>query len=212
MSRLNDLAGRRRFDFSILTDMRCEVFDFTAHVNVADLNDRKHAITRVDDAVRVSKYRLVFRMPTLIGPGRFSSSTEIGVSTDVVDYPINEPNTWMISPDVPWSPHFREGSPVCLGNEAWKDHRGHITLGHLVLHLARLLNWDEKGRGLGYVGWNGTAIEYHRTHYRGRPLNPDIKYPTLPSWLSGTPDTMSDGFEIITMSVAWKPSSVEWLQ
>src|SRR5215470_2143451 len=56
MSRLNDLAGRRRFDFSILTDMRCEVFDFTAHVNVADLNDRKHAITRVDDAVRVSKY------------------------------------------------------------------------------------------------------------------------------------------------------------
>lgn len=214
MSRLDELAARRRFDFSVLADMRCEVFDFMAHANIADLNDRRRAVTSVDEASRVSKYRLTFRIPTLIGPGRFGASTEIGVNTDVVDYPINEPGTWVISPDVPWSPHFRGGSPVCLGNEAWRDHKGHITLGHLVLHLARLLNWDEKGRGPGYVGWNGAAIEYHRKHYRGHPLNPQIKYPALPGWLSGTPEAPSDGFEIIATSGSGsrRTSSVEWVQ
>lgn len=198
MSRLDDLASRRQFDFSVLTDMRCGVFDFTAYATVADLTMRRRAITRVDDATRASKYHFVLRIPTLIGPGRFAAETEIGVSTDVVDYPINEPNTWIVSKDAPWSPHFRGGLPVCIGREAWRDHAGHVTLGHLVLHLVRLLNWDEKGRGPGYVGWNGAAIEYHRKHHGGRPLNPSISYPALPGWLAGNGRPAQHDFEIIS--------------
>jgi hypothetical protein len=209
MSRLDDLARRRRFDFAVLTDMRCAVFDFTAYANIADLNASQRAITDVDGAVRASKYRLVLQIPTLIGPGRYSDQTEIGVNTDVVDYPINEPGTWVISPDLPWSPHFRSGMPVCLGKEAWQEHCGHVTLGHLVLHLARLLNWDEKGRGSGYRGWNGDAIDYHRKYYRGRRLNWNLTYPTLPSWLAGGPERRPGRFEIVSTSVAPRLTSGE---
>lgn len=194
---MEEATRRRRFDFSVVSGMRCPVFDFQAYATVDDLTARRRPITGEQGADRASKYHFTFRVPTLVGPGRFSQQTEIGVNTDVVDYPVKEPSTWVISPDVPWSPHFLRGAPVCLGHEAWRDRKGHVTLGHLVLHLARLLNWDEPGRGPGYVGWNGAAIEYHRRHHAGKPLDPSIAYPTFPGWLSGIPDTPQPQFEIV---------------
>jgi len=99
---------------------------------------------------------------------------------------------------------------VCIGDELWKNQRGYVTLGHLVMHIARMLNWDEKGRGRGYVGWNAKAIEYHRKHYGDRPLDSAIVYPRLPLWLTATEPEESSGFEIISQSDTRRDSGIEF--
>lgn len=184
MSSRVDLAERRRFDYRVLSAMRCPVFDFAAYRNGSDLQRRRNPITSEGEAGGASKYCFVLRVRTHISATAFADVTEIGVDTDVIDYPRKPPQTSIISDHVPWSPHFIKNGPVCLGDELWpKD--GHITLGHLAIHLARLLNWDEKGRGSGYRGWNGKAIEHHKRVYGGRPINPALIYPVLPAWLYG---------------------------
>jgi hypothetical protein len=180
-----ELADRLRFDYEILNDMRCDTFDFEAYRTNWDLDRRANRITSLDQASDARKYRFVLRVPTLVSPGTWAPITEIGVDTDVNDYPEREPNTFVMSPHIPWSPHFKQGMPVCIGAEFWEARSGHIVLGELVVHLQRLLNWDEKGRGPGYVGWNGDAVEYQRTVLNGRPLNTTVVYAQLPGWLAG---------------------------
>ncbi len=133
------------------------LFDFEAYRTSADLESSSDPVARTADAGEASKYRMTLRVPTLIGPGEFRPETVFGVDLDVRDYPLAEPLTWIISDPVPWSPHFQKGSPICIGAEFWTARKGHVTLGDLVIHVARLLNWDEKGRGGGYVGWNPEA-------------------------------------------------------
>jgi len=196
--RPRELAERRRFDFRVVNDMRSRIFEFQAYRSTADLRDDHNQITRVEDADGASKYKMTLRVPTLVGPGQFSQETVFGVDLDVADYPMTEPATWLISERIPWSPHFAEGRPICIGSEFWVARRGHVTLGDLVEHVARMLNWDEKGRGPGYRGWNGDAIDYHRKHYGGKALNPSFVYPALPSWIFGAEPDAQPAFEIIT--------------
>lgn len=194
-----ELAERRAFDLRVLSDMRCPTFDFEAYRSEADLQRRQRIVTDPGGGATVSRYRWIFHVRTHISRTRFAATTEIGVNTDVTDYPSVPPLTWIISSHVPWSPHFLQGAPVCLGDELWEPTGGHITLGELAIHIARLLNWDEKGRGQGYEGWNGDAVEYHQTHYGGQPINPKLSYPTLPSWLTGDPKP-EPSFQIVSQS------------
>lgn len=179
-----DLAARRVFDLRVLTDMRCQAFDFEAYRTMADLECRQSMVTDPAAGATVTKYRWIFRIRTHVSRNQFAAQTEIGVNTDVGDYPRHQPATWILSRHVPWSPHFMRGAPVCIGPELW-PRDGHITLGELAINVAHLLNWDEAGRGAGYVGYNGEAVEHHRRHYRGGPIDPQLKYPVLPAWLAG---------------------------
>jgi hypothetical protein len=182
-----ELIERRAFDFDLLSGMRCESFDFEAYRSMQDLVRRKRAVTNQSDGGEAATYCFILRVPTLSGPGTFVDETLISVDTNgVIDYPDNPPDTRVLSDPVPWSPHYLKGAPVCIGGEFWLPKRGHVTLGDLAIHLCRLLNWDEKGRGPGYRGWNGAAIDYHREHYGKAPLNPELVYPMLPAWVSGT--------------------------
>ncbi|MBL7258016.1 hypothetical protein [Paractinoplanes lichenicola] len=211
MAKPAELLQRRRFDYEVLADMQCATFASEAYASTADLNARRHQIKSAGAADKCSKYRLIFRIPTLIGPGKFTQQTEIGLDTDVSDYPRNPPNSWIIT-EAPWSPHFLKNAPVCIGDELWKNQRGYVTLGHLVMHIARMLNWDEKGRGRGYVGWNGEAIKYHRRHYGDRPLDPSIVYPKLPLWLTAADAPAASGFEIISQSGSPADSGIEFFR
>ena len=195
--RPKELAQRRQFDFRVVSDMRSPVFHFQAYRTTADLAADRNGITTAQEAAAAGKYKMTLRVPTLVGPGKMSEETVFGVDLDVADYPLTEPATWVISRPIPWSPHFAEGRPICIGAEFWLARKGHVTLGHLVEHVARMLNWDEKGRGPGYRGWNGEAIDYHRKHYRGGSLNPKLVYPALPAWIYGAEDEPAS-FEIIT--------------
>ncbi len=196
-----DLAKRLQFDFRILRDMRGPTFDFSAFASPGDRDQRRNEIKTLEDATRARKYKMVLRVPTLVAAGEFARETEFAVDLDVGDYPEQAPAVWVRSQVLPWSPHFRRGSPVCTGEEFWAPRRGHVTLGHLVQHLQRLLNWDEKGRGPGYVGWNGEAIAYHQRVYQGRPLDPEFMYAPLPAWLVN-PGQSTLGFEVLRRSGA----------
>jgi hypothetical protein len=180
-----ELAGRRAFDLRVLSDMRCAPFDFEAYRTMADLERRRSMVTDPAAGAAVTKYRWIFRIRTHISRDRFAPQTEIGVNTDVADYPRNPPGTWILSSHVPWSPHFRQNAPVCIGPELWAPTGGHITLGELAINIAHLLNWDEAGRGSGYAGYNLDAVQHHKKFYRGRPIDPDMSYPVLPGWLGG---------------------------
>ncbi|MFI0425064.1 hypothetical protein [Spongiactinospora sp. 9N601] len=184
--------------------MRGPMFDFGAYRGRGDLEAERNEIISVDNSGWASKYVMRLRIPTLVGPGTFRDETVFGVDLDRADYPLAEPVTWLISEPIPWSPHFQRSSPICIGSEFWLARKGHVTLGELIIHVAMMLNWDEKGRGPGYVGWNEEAIKYHADHYHGRALNPDLVYPALPGWLYGdTPDPGPD-FEIVDRR------SIEW--
>jgi hypothetical protein len=183
-----ELADRLRFDYRILADMRCATFDFQAHRTSWDLENRANPITPDEDTANARKYRFILRVPTLVAPGAYAAVTEIGVDTDVVDYPDRAPNAFVLSNHVPWSPHFHHTGTVCIGQEFWENRAGHVVLGDLVVHLQRALNWDEKGRGSGYSGWNEDAIQYHGDALDNNPLDTSVVYAVPPNWLGHADD------------------------
>ena len=191
-----ELADRRAFDLRVLNDMRCPTFDFEAYRTKADLTARRSRVTDPQAGATVTKYRWVFRIRTHISKDKFAPVTEIGVNTDVADYPRKPPGTEILSSHVPWSPHFMKNAPVCIGDEIWGPRQGYIALGELAIHIAHLLNWDEVGRGPGYVGWNAAAIAHHKKFYQGRPIDPSVTYPVLPAWLAGNQQS-GQSFQII---------------
>ncbi|MEV7626761.1 hypothetical protein [Actinoplanes sp. NPDC089786] len=67
-----EMLQRRRFDFDVLADMQCATFSSTAYASGDDLAARRRPIQNATDAGRASTYHLVFRIPTLIGPGRLT--------------------------------------------------------------------------------------------------------------------------------------------
>src|SRR5262249_47522355 len=95
--------------------------------------------------------------------------------------PFSEPACFVTSRPIPWSPHFLPSSgAICLG-ELWGQARGAMTLGHLIVHLCKLLNFDEPDREPSYGGWNAAAVNYWRTVLRRRPVTEGLAYPTLPA-------------------------------
>lgn len=174
------LRSRLRFDFQVCQRLFGNILTGEAYRTTTNLEQRRNPVTLLDEGQFARKYRVDFHVKTLIGQGQFANTTTIGFDLDVPNYPFDEPITWLISSHVPYSPHFKSGSPVCIG-EIWRAAEGHLLLGQLFIHIARLLNWDEVARGGGYQGWNGEAIAYHKRVYRGRPITENLHYPMLPT-------------------------------
>ncbi|WP_354699932.1 hypothetical protein DSM112329_00190 [Paraconexibacter sp. AEG42_29] len=173
------LAGRRRLDFDVNKAMadRCPLLELEAYASSSDLQARRNEITDPAQGHRASHYRATFKIPTLVGPGKFVDETVIHIDAEVAGYPRTPPASWVLT-QTPYSPHFRQGTVVCIG-EIW-DAPDSVLMGHVIRHHARLLNWHEVARGGGYAGWNGAAIAYHRKTYGTRPLNDGLQYPMIP--------------------------------
>lgn len=124
-------------------------------------------------------YTVTYGFPTLADAGVFV--TNVRVRFDLLaggNYPYTEPHAQVVSRPQPWGPHVQPGSGwLCTGN-AWKEARARMLLAHLVIQVARLLNFDEPDNGSGHM--NSAAASWWRSHYHGRPLNPDLAYPILP--------------------------------
>lgn len=173
------LRGRRTFDFNVIQAMatRCQTIEVNAYQSAADLKAQRNVITDEAHGHEAKHYWVKYKIPTLIGPGKFADETIIHIDSEVAGYPEKAPASWVLT-TMPYSPHFMKGAVVCIG-EIW-DQPDKVLLAHVVRHHARLLNWAEVARGGGYVGWNGAAIDYHKKHYGTKPLNPGIQYPELP--------------------------------
>jgi hypothetical protein len=188
MARLTaqERSDRIRFDYEICTEMArtCELLRLEAYGSIEDMRNRQNQITGPGTADRAVHYLAIYRpLKTLCGAGKYMEETRIHL--DLLangNYPYSPPASWVVSESMPWTPHFKQGAVVCIG-DLWDEQGGKTLLAHLIRHHARLLNWDERARGNGYVGWNGAAIDWHRKHFGSKPLTQGLRYPELPSKL-----------------------------
>jgi ubiquitin-protein ligase len=178
------LNNRLRYDYEVAMQMHCPVMSLTAYRSADDLKARRNPITSKDQGHLAMHYLVDYKITTLIGPDRFSDRTLVQFNMlDNGDYPYKPPSCYVVDSEMPWSPHFKKNAPICIG-EIWKDAGGKILLGHLLIHIAKLLNFDEVAREPGYVGWNAEAIKYWRSKMKEQPITPGFGYPALPTWVT----------------------------
>ena len=200
-----ELADRRAFDLRVLSDMRCQTFDFEAYRTMADLEHRRSPVTDPEAGKEVTKYPLDLPGTDPRQPDQVRAGDRNRRQHRRGNYPRTPPGTWILSAHVPWSPHFMRNAPVCIGPELWAPTGGYITLGELAVNIAHLLNWDEAGRGPGYSGYNREAIEYHKKAYRGQPIDPGLRYPVLPGWLEPENRKPSRRFQVVGQNSRGNP-------
>ena len=181
MKRLSnqDLASRREFDWRVVRKMSSRRYTFTAHRTPQDATEGRCQINNKREARFALHYRARYNIRTLVGPGEYSPYTIIRVDVSHTDYPFGEPIGWVVedgSSKLPYSPHFARGLPICNGS-IWRSD-GHFLLGHYLIHVARLLNWDEELRP-EYEGYNAAAVSWWRENI-GQPLDAEPAYPALP--------------------------------
>jgi hypothetical protein len=173
--------NRLRFDYQVTSQMQSPIMEIAAYRSAEDLRAQRNPITAVEEGHQAKHYLAHYHVKTLIGPDRYSLNTS--VHFDLLaqgDYPYTEPVGWVISDKIPWTPHFLTGKPICLG-PIWKSSQGRMLFGQLLVHVAKLLNFDEVPREKNYVGWNPKAIEYWRTTLNMQPITPELIYPVLPN-------------------------------
>lgn len=178
------IKERLRLDYLICQKMFGSLFSGKAYRTTQDLELQRNPILSAEEGHLAKKYRIDFHVRTLIGPGEFTDLITIGIDLDVQNYPFEEPISWLISKPIPFSPHFRKGAPICIG-EIWQFSEGEMLLGQLLVYIAKLLNWEPETRQEGYIGWNEEAAAYHQKIYKGSPLTKGLVYPLLPSKISG---------------------------
>jgi hypothetical protein len=179
---LDDLRSRLRHDYQVVTLMRSPLMVVEAYQSVDDLNTRRNAIQSIAEGHLATYYRVDYHIKTLIGRGLYSDMTTVKFDLFADnDYPLSEPVCKVIDSPMPWSPHFDdEDAPICTG-DGWKEAEGHMLLGELMVHVAKLLNFDEPPyKDPTYVGWNGEAIRYWESVLGRQPITKNLPYPVLP--------------------------------
>lgn len=177
---LDDIQSRLRFDYQIVSLMSSPLMRVEAYRNVDDLRARREAVTSVSDGHLATHYRVEYNIRTLVNRGRYSDQTTVHFDLFANNnYPHTEPSCFVVDSEMPWSPHFWKGYPVCIGN-IWEQADGSMLLGQLLIHIAKLVNFDEPAHTPGYEGYNGEAIEYWETVLGRRPITANLRYPKLP--------------------------------
>lgn len=171
---------RLKFDFLVVINMTSPIMSVAAYRSLEDMKARRNPIVSKDEGSFATHYIADYKIKTLVGEDRHSSSTS--VHFDLLaegDYPFSEPKCWVLSNEIPWTPHFTKGRPVCTG-EIWGEAKGKMLLGQLFIHVAKLLNFDEIPRSPNYNGYNGAAVRYWKTKLNMQPITPNLVYPVLP--------------------------------
>lgn len=182
------LQERLAFDYKVAMAMRSPIMAVAAFRSAEDLIERRNIIVSEDDGHLATHYLVEYHINTLIGPDSYSTHTKFHF--DLLangNYPFSEPSCWVIGSDMPWSPVFHRGRPIATLNSEWYESQGGLLLGHLLVRVAMLLNFDRLPQSSNYVGYNEAAIKYWQTHLDMRPINPQLAYPVLPdgvnNWL-----------------------------
>jgi hypothetical protein len=184
------LRQRLAWDYKVAKAMvaSSSLIDVQAFASQQDLRRRKRPIRQVQQAGSAGYYLVHYGVKSLIGPGRYH--TGFDVEFDLMSkksYPAATAHdrisaggitAMCVSQPMPWSPHFLDGvGTICLGS-VWRGAK-HTLLAHVIIHVARLLNWDEAIPPT-YHGWNPRAVFWWKRHLNSRPITPGLKYPVLP--------------------------------
>lgn len=177
-----DLRARLQFDYQVVMRMRSPLMQVAAYRGLGDLKALRNPITSVDEGHLATHYLVDYRVKTLVGRSIYSDQTVMRV--DVLagtNYPYSEPVCWVLDNcKMPWSPHFLRGRPICTEAKWWKAAEGAMLLGQLLVHVAKLLNFDEPPRESWYTGYNKEAIDYWRDVLGHQPITKNFPYPQLP--------------------------------
>ena len=96
----------------------------------------------------------------MVGPGRYSNETTVRFDLFADNnYPESEPPCFVIESELPWSPHFHPELSVCTG-DIWDEADGNMLLGELMVHVAKLLNFDEPFTTDVELGYQPEAARY----------------------------------------------------
>ena len=183
ISHLNLLEGRLLFDYRVAMAMHNPYVHIAAYRDVDDALARRDPILSEAEGHLATHYIVDYHINTMIDRGSYSSKTTVHFDLLAnMDYPHSEPSCFVINSHIPWSPHFLKDAPICIGEFFWKP-QGNTLLGHLIVHIAKLLNFDEPAHDPGYVGWNEEAIRYWQTQLNGQPITPNLAYPKLPGFI-----------------------------
>lgn len=206
MARLDParLRSRLAFDWKVLTGLRSSHLGPVRAFASADEARAGRDLSRMQgEAGSATCYQVEYRFPIITGPNQFERATFVWF--DLLgggNYPYTAPVVTCTSQPPPWSPHVNGASGlVCLG-DAWPRARGHMLAAQLVVHIMRLLNWDEPDRGAHYSGWTPAAARYWREQLGCRPISPDIDYPILPAELTHAQEDEDTGFRPVASFVA----------
>jgi hypothetical protein len=202
------LSSRLQFDWNITQRMQSPLVTVQAFRNMGDLTRRMNPVTNPADSPKAVAYLVEYRTWSLIGAGQFHDHFD--VSMDLMaggNYPYSQPACFVTSRPIPWSPHFYPSNgAICLG-ELWTAAAGNITLGHLIVHIAKLLNFDEPDREPSYGGWNPKAVAYWRHVMKRQPITSGLAYPTLPPELThGLTHNSTPLFRPAAVAVPFAPS------
>jgi hypothetical protein len=149
----------------------------SGHASAEDVRANQNPIP-VGDRTPPSHYRVVYDLDTLSGPGVRHRPTIVHVAPLANgDYPAAPPSAWVISDVIPWTPHFAANVPVCHGGSVWLPNRTQLV--DYVIHIGKLLNFDEPPPIPGYHGYNGAAVEYWRSTMNLQPLDPSLRFPQI---------------------------------
>jgi hypothetical protein len=176
------LQHRLRFDFRTTQKVDSPLVRIQAFKSLADLRGPKNPILTERDGHRACAYLVEYRVRSLVGENEFHD--RFLVSHDFLaggNYPYSEPACCVISQPIPWSPHFLPGrAAICLGT-LWTQAGGRMPFGQLIIHICKLLNFDEPDREPSDGGWNAAAVRYWRKVLHRQPITPGLAYPTLPA-------------------------------
>jgi len=181
---------RLRFDYRVIMQMHMKqlqqinpVMQVFAFRNPDDLANRRNPILSQDQGHLATHYLVEYYIRTLIGPDEYSDKTAVKFDLQANgNYPFTVPGIFVDESETPhpWTPHFRSGLPVCIDHDVWDEGHGMILLGQLVVHVAKLLNFDEIPRTADYGGYTPEAADYWRKKLGGQPITPRLDYPVLP--------------------------------
>lgn len=172
------VLNRRRQDHVLLEELNrsdCPI-SITGHGRATDARAGANPVP-VGAANPPRVYRATYEFDTLIGPGERHRPTVIVIDPLANgDYPAGEPVANVVGP-APWTPHFANGVPVCHGHRLWVPNMTQLV--DYVIHLGRLLNFDEPRPARGYSGYNGEAIAWWASELDYKPLDPNLEFPAI---------------------------------
>jgi hypothetical protein len=149
----------------------------SGHRSAADVRTDRDPVP-VGNAEPPAHFRVTYDFDTIRGPGQRHRPTVVHVAPlTSPSYPATPPSAWVVSDVVPWTPHFAARVPVCHGSHVWIPYRTQLV--DYVIHIGKLLNFDEPPPIPGYHGYNGAAVDYWRETMKLAPLNPGLRFPLI---------------------------------
>lgn len=192
-----ELAGRLAYDHQVVSRLHAPWLGWKAARDGTQHTATSAVVTPGGDGRQTRIYSVSYAFRTLLGAGVYSETPTV-VCFDLLaggNYPYSSPVAVVATDPTPWGPHVGSTGYICLGS-AWDEARGRMLLAHLVIHVARILNFDGPDTGGGHM--NPAAASWWRTHHEGRPLNPDLAYPILPL-------DLTHGVEVSSVGSAFRP-------